>query len=108
MSGRELLCFILFTPSYFFFIQAQSFELMPGTARFTPKLFSKEGKLYSSLELFSNLNREGHTASVQRLRVGYDIKGKGNQVGIALNLAQTGSDFANRDVNPGIFIRKKF
>ena len=73
--------------------------------RYTPPLGEK-WKLYTSLELFSNFNAQGHVASVQRLRAGADINGY--QFGLGLNLAGFGQMYENTDVNPGVFIRKQF
>lgn len=73
--------------------------------RFTPGL--RNGwKLYSSLELFSAFVEAGHLSSVQRIRLGLDKSGY--QFGLAVNLAERGSDFNDTDINPGIFIRKQF
>ena len=72
--------------------------------RYTPEL--REGlKIYSSLELFTNLNRQGHAFSVQRLRVGLEIPFI--QFGLACNLSGAGVDY-DTAVNPGIFVRKNF
>lgn len=73
--------------------------------RYTPSL-SEKWKLYTSLELFSNFNGDGHVASVQRIRVGLDRKGY--QFGLALNLAGLGERYSTTDTNPGIFVRKQF
>lgn len=71
--------------------------------RFTPKL-KNDWKLYTSLELFSAFGQIGHLSSVQRIRLGLDRKGY--QFGLAVNLNE--SRFSETDVNPGVFIRKKF
>lgn len=73
--------------------------------RYTPDL-KKGWKLYISLELFSAFDKDGHTNSVQRVRVGTDKKGY--QFGLALNLGQSGSSWTNSNTNPGIFLRKQF
>ncbi len=73
--------------------------------RFTPPLVS-DWDLYSSVELFSNFDQFGHTASVQRMRLGVGVHGC--QFGMALNLSGIGMNYQNRDSNPGIFIRKQF
>jgi len=73
--------------------------------RFKPEL-SKNWRLYSSLELFSNFNDVGHVASVQRIRAGLDRKGY--QFGLALNLSGLGEKYNMTDSNPGVFIRKVF
>ena len=73
--------------------------------RYTPALRST-WRLYSSLELFSNFNDEGHVASVQRIRIGLDRRGY--QFGLALNLSGLGHDYSTTDANPGIFLRKQF
>jgi hypothetical protein len=73
--------------------------------RYTPKLNNK-WRLYSSLELFSNFNTDGHVASVQRIRAGLDRNGY--QFGLALNLSALGQDYSATDSNPGIFLRKQF
>ena len=73
--------------------------------RYTPAL-SEKWDLYASLELFSNFDKVGHVASVQRMRMG--VSRKGVQFGLALNLSGLGQNYENRDSNPGIFIRKQF
>ena len=73
--------------------------------RYTPELTEK-WKLYTSLELFSSFNGEGHVASVQRMRAGVDRKGY--QFGAALNLSGLGRDYSTTDFNIGPFIRKQF
>ena len=73
--------------------------------RYTPKL-NEKWRLYSSLELFSNFNRDAHVSSVQRLRAGLDRNGY--QFGLALNLSGLGQDYSTTDSNPGIFFRKQF
>jgi len=73
--------------------------------RYTPKLNSS-WRLYSSFELFSNFNTDGHVASVQRIRAG--LERKGYQFGLALNLSGFDQDYRTTDANPGIFIRKQF
>ena len=73
--------------------------------RYTPPLGEK-WKLYTSLELFSNFNAEGHAFSVQRMRAGVDRAGY--QFGLALNLSGLGPQYDTRDTNPGIFLRKQF
>ncbi len=73
--------------------------------RFTPEL-NTNWRLYSSLELFSNFNKEGHRASVQRIRLGLDRKGY--QFGLAINLAGLSKSYEIIDDNLGIFIRKQF
>lgn len=73
--------------------------------RYTPTL-NEKWKLYSSLELFSNFNTDGHVASVQRMRAGLDRNGY--QFGLALNLSGLREDYSTTDSNPGIFIRKQF
>ena len=66
--------------------------------RYTPELTEK-WKLYTSLELFSSFNGEGHVASVQRLRAGVDSKGY--QFGAGLNLSGLGRDYSTTDFNIG-------
>ena len=73
--------------------------------RYRPAIGEK-WKLYTSLELFSSFNKDGHAASVQRMRVGVDKSGY--QFGLALNLGGKGVRYRNVDSNPGIFIRKEF
>ena len=73
--------------------------------RFTPKLSGK-WRVYSSLELFSNFEAEGHVASVQRIRVGLDRAGF--QFGLGLNLSGLGKTYSTTDSNLGVFIRKQF
>ncbi|MEM7657293.1 MAG: hypothetical protein AAF399_14255 [Bacteroidota bacterium] len=73
--------------------------------RFTPDL-SENWKLYSSLELFSSFDSEGHRASVQRLRVGV---ARGTfQFGLGFNASGFGLRYQLRDWNPGVFIRTNF
>ena len=73
--------------------------------RFTPQLDDR-WKLYSSLELFTRFTSEGHSASVQRIRLGVDRKGY--QFGLAANLSGLGREYETTDFNPGIFFRKQF
>lgn len=73
--------------------------------RYYPKLGDK-WKLYSSLELFSSFNNDGHVASVQRIRLGLDRQGY--QFGLGLNLTGLDNEYSTTDTNPGIFIRKQF
>jgi len=73
--------------------------------RFTPTLNEKT-KLFSSIELFSAFDGDGHLSSVQRLRLGLDKKGY--QFGLGVNLTERGRSFSNTDVNPGVFLRKQF
>ena len=71
--------------------------------RFTPTIFKKQ-KLYTSLELFSAFDSEGHLSSVQRIRLGLSFSKY--QGGIAVNINE--SRFSDFDINPGIFIRAQF
>lgn len=73
--------------------------------RFTPGI-SQDWQLYSSLELFSNFGKEGHVASVQRVRLGLDKKAY--QFGVGINFSGLGKNYSNTDINPGLFIRKQF
>ena len=73
--------------------------------RYYPQL-SKNWKLYSSLELFSNFVSGAHVASVQRVRIGVDRGGF--QFGLALNLSGFNENYSQTDENPGIFLRKDF
>ena len=73
--------------------------------RYTPFLGEK-WKLYTSLELFTLFNSEGHAFSVQRIRVGVDRKGY--QFGLGYNTSQAGSSFAGVIDNFGPFMRKAF
>ncbi len=73
--------------------------------RYTPRL-NDTWKVYTSLELFSNFNVDGHIASVQRLRAGVDRQGY--QFGLALNLAGLGKNYNPTDTNPGVFVRRQF
>ena len=73
--------------------------------RFTPSL-NDRWKVYSSLELFSNFNSDGHVASVQRIRGGFDRAGY--QFGLAINLSGIGRSYNPTDSNPGVFLRKAF
>ena len=74
-------------------------------ARYTPDLSQTWG-LYTSLELFSNFDKEGHVASVQRMRLG--LQKQGYQFGLGLNLSGLGKTYAQTDANPGLFVRKQF
>lgn len=73
--------------------------------RYTPRI-AERWKVYSSLELYSSFDGDGHEVSVQRIRAGLDRKGY--QFGLALNLSGLGRDYATTDTNPGLFIRKQF
>ncbi len=73
--------------------------------RYTPQI-KDDWKAYTSLELFSAFNKDGHLSSVQRIRIGADKSGF--QFGLALNLSEQNRNFENTDVNPGIFLRKLF
>ncbi|MCO6480498.1 MAG: hypothetical protein J5I94_27900 [Phaeodactylibacter sp.] len=72
--------------------------------RYTPPL-GGQWKLYSSLELFSLFRKGGHLASVQRIRLGLDHRGF--QFGAAVNLAETGREWAGAS-NIGGFLRRAF
>jgi hypothetical protein len=67
---------------------------------------SEHWKVYLALELFSNIDPDGHNFSVQRSRLGMDHKSW--QFGLAYNSSQIGSDFIQLDDNPRLFIRKEF
>ncbi|WP_462251787.1 hypothetical protein [Ekhidna sp.] len=73
--------------------------------RFTPEL-NEKWRLYNSLELFSNFNKNGHVVSVQRIRAG--LKNQNYQFGLAINLSGLGPEYDPTDANPGIFVRKEF
>jgi len=73
--------------------------------RFTPAL-SEKWRMYSSLELYSNFDRDGHIASVQRIRLG--LSRNQYQFGLALNLSGYGPSYDRTDSNPGIFLRREF
>lgn len=73
--------------------------------RYTPSV-SEQWNLYTSLELFSNFGKEGHVASVQRMRLG--LSRSGVQFGLALNLSGLGKNYHQTDSNPGVFVRKSF
>lgn len=73
--------------------------------RFMPPL-SENWDIYSSLELFSSFNREGHEASVQRIRLG--LMRNGYQFGLGFNLSGLGRHYSPTDSNPGLFLRKQF
>ncbi len=73
--------------------------------RWTPDL-NERWKWYTSLELFSAFDKQGHAFSVQRVRGGVDFKGY--QFGLAINLSGAGTDYSTTDSNPGIFVRKQF
>lgn len=92
-----------------FALIAVEIDKVPGYSFFTlmkyrPDL-SEKLKLYTSVELFSLVNETGHLVSVERLRLGLDIKNI--QFGAASNLGQYGSSF-NYTGNYGVFIRKEF
>lgn len=73
--------------------------------RFRPEI-NEQIRLYSSLELYSLFNGGNHIFSVQRIRLGLDIKTI--QFGFALNMSGAGTDYQNQFYNPGLFIRKEF
>lgn len=73
--------------------------------RYTPTITEKWG-LYSSLELYSSFDREGHLGSVQRIRLG--LSRIHWQFGAGINLAGYGRGYENQDRNPGFFIRRQF
>ena len=73
--------------------------------RYRPKINSK-WKVYSSLELFTVLNKWNHAASIQRIRLGLDYDSF--QFGLAANLLELGEDFVFGTNNYGVFIRKEF
>ncbi len=72
--------------------------------RYRPVL-NDQWKLYTSLELFSRFESEGHVFSVQRIRSGLDRNGF--QFGFGINLLQD-ADFSIDDANPGLFVRREF
>lgn len=72
--------------------------------RYTPKV-GAQWRLYTSLELFFLFQKNRHTYSVQRLRVGLDRNGF--QFGLANNLSEFGKAWQT-DNNFGGFIRKEF
>lgn len=73
--------------------------------RFRPDL-NEEWKLYTSLELFTALNKSDHLASTQRIRLGMDYKTF--QFGLAMNLTEVGDDWILVNDNYGVFLRKEF
>lgn len=73
--------------------------------RFTPAIGEK-WRLYTSLELVSNFNADGHLSSIQRIRGGFIFQGY--QFGLAINLSGVGRNYQIRDENPGLFFRKSF
>jgi len=72
--------------------------------RFRPPI-NEKWKWYSSLELFTLVNKNGHLVSSQRIRAGVDINAF--QFGIGLNISESGQNW-NAQGNPGIFIRREF
>lgn len=92
-----------------FLLVAMELEENPEYSLFTISKYrpsiGENWKLYTSLELFSLVNHNGHQVSVQRARVGVDRKSL--QFGVAANLGQYGSS-PIWDDNYGIFIRKEF
>lgn len=72
--------------------------------RFTPAINDK-WKLYTSLELFTLMNNNGHAFSVQRIRAGVDRNGY--QFGLGNNLSEIGTR-PSTDNNFGVFLRKSF
>lgn len=97
-------------PFMLFALAAIEIDATPGYSwfsifRYTPKL-NDNWKFYSSLELFSLFNADGHAASVQRIRAGLDYNDF--QFGFALNLSGLGPEYSNQDSNPGLFIRQQF
>ena len=73
--------------------------------RYTPAL-ADEWKLFAGLELFTAFVDAGHAGRVQRARLG--LEHRSFQFGLALNLAEYGTDYTNVDVNPGLFVRREF
>ena len=73
--------------------------------RYTPTI-KNSWKVYSSLELFTAFNKDGHASSVQRVRLGLDRLGY--QFGFAANLSQLGRQDIVTDENLGVFLRKQF
>ena len=72
--------------------------------RFRPPI-NEKWKWYTSLELSTLVNKNGHLASTQRIRAGVDISAF--QFGLGLGLSESGKD-ATVQGNPGIFIRREF
>lgn len=73
--------------------------------KFEPTL-SEKFKLYTSYEQFSAFNSNGHSISVQRIRIGIN---KSNFIlGVAANLRESGTDLSNFNSNIGAFIKKEF
>jgi hypothetical protein len=72
--------------------------------RYRPAI-NEQWKLYSSLELFTIINRDGHVFSVQRIRIGLDYQGF--QFGLANNSSEAGIELVANH-NYGLFIRKQF
>ncbi len=73
--------------------------------RFRPAINDRL-KLFAGLELFSSFDKNGHVASVQRVRLGLDQAGF--QYGLAVNLSGVGESYEQADTNPGLFVRKEF
>jgi len=73
--------------------------------RYTPSISTKLN-LYTSLELFTNYNTEGHMASIQRTRIG--LEAATYQFGFGLNTSEYGKSFETTDTNLGLFISKQF
>ena len=73
-------------------------------AKYYPVLKNK-WKLYSSLELFTQIGNDGHLFSVQRMRLGLSYQKL--QFGFGANIWQAGEEYV-MDSNLGPFIRKEF
>ncbi len=99
-ANRQVMLFALVSMGLSSSLRYSWFSIL----RWTPSL-SEDWNLYSSLELFSNFQRSGHSASVQRMRIG--LNRLNYQFGLGLNLSGIGKDYIT-DSNPGIFIRKQF
>ena len=77
------------------------FSIFRYRPELTPRL-----KLYTSVELFTAMNKSDHLASTQRLRLGLDIRTI--QFGGAVNLTEVGGNFTFANNNIGVFVRKEF
>ncbi len=72
--------------------------------QYMPKI-SKRARLYISLEHLTNVSKEGHNFSLQRARLGLDVKGY--QFGAATDFKETGNK-GELDYNVGGFVSKSF
>ncbi len=62
--------------------------------------------LYTSLELFSVLQKGVHAASTQRIRIG--LEHQSYRFGIAANISELGAEWIIANDNYGVFLQKEF